>query len=89
MLAHKHMQTLETHTQKQPLEQRQQRHLIDISTATVDLIFSAWWRGTATENAANQPVSQSGYTCPCSGAVSERALRSRATAAQKVHQSCC
>lgn len=56
MLARNPMQTLETHTPKQ-----QQKDLIDISTATVDPIFAACWRGTAMENAANQPVSQSGY----------------------------
>lgn len=37
----------------------ERRHLIDISAANVDLIFSACWRGTALENSANQPVNQS------------------------------
>lgn len=66
MLTHKHTETLDTLAQKQPLTYNGGNRgiLIDISTVTVDLIFSAWWRGTAMENAANQPVSQSGYLLP-------------------------
>lgn len=64
MLARKHTYThARAHTQKQPRPRQNNRSsggtLIDISAANVDLIFSACWRGTAMENAANQPVNQS------------------------------
>ncbi|KAM3608264.1 uncharacterized protein V6R79_022211 [Siganus canaliculatus] len=37
---------------------------LSLLKATVDLISSACWRGTAKENAGNQPVSQSGNLAP-------------------------
>lgn len=42
------------------VQPKQQGRLIDISAATVDLISSVCWRGTAVENAANQTVTQRG-----------------------------